>query len=88
MFVTQLNQANVVMEFIIASNSTANLTMNVNRQINLTEVKINALQIINFKNQSLKHTLSELFLIDRMDCSYISYSSCFGSGWIRLGNIL
>lgn len=61
MFVTQLNQANVVMEFIIASNSTANLTMNVNRQINLTEVKINALQIINFKNQSLKHTLSELF---------------------------
>ncbi len=61
MFVTQLNQANVVMEFIIVSNSTANLTMNVNRQINLTEVKINALQIINFKNQSLKHTLSELF---------------------------
>jgi len=30
-FVTQLNQAIVVMEFIIASNRTADLTMNVNR---------------------------------------------------------
>lgn len=37
--------------------------------------------------QSLKHTLSEVFLIDRMGCSYISYSSYFGSGRIGLGII-
>ena len=38
-------------------------------------------------NQSLKHTLSEVFFIDRMDCSYLSYSSYFGTRRARLGYI-
>jgi hypothetical protein len=70
------------MEFIIACNWIAG------QDLLSTPFKEISADLELFKeSESLKHTISELFLIDRLDCSYIGYFSYFGSGGTRLGYI-